>query len=593
MSDSKLYLKAAEDLRQNTGQWAAYESQGHCVVMAGPGSGKTKTLVVKLARFLAEDVEDPRGVACITYNNECARELETRLSDLGIEPSNRVFIGTVHSFSLTQIILPYAKTAGLGLPDDFEVASRQERALALERAFVRTVGGPENPQSWDFRMGNYRRSILDRNSEAWRESNPRVASLVEAFEEELRALGKIDFDDMPLLALRALRENKWLQKAILAKYPILVVDEYQDLGRALHRMVMGLCFGVGLRLFAVGDVDQSIYGFTGANPELLQQLSAREDVETVPLRLNYRCGSNIVSASTYALGEERDYEAVEGAAEGTIFFHPCSGRYDDHAEELFSNILPAALARVPSARLGDVAVLYPAAWIGDAVARVAQRHGLSIIRTDTNSLYPRGSRIMRWLELCAQWCLGGWQTGTTRFSRIMSEGRRLFFEALTTPEQVLAFQRALLAILWEYRESTLLLDTWFTALRTELIDELLLKCCSINDEGEILSQFCDRVSSGGDNEEMLLAHFAGQGEGRDCINLSTLHSSKGREFSIVIMFAMENGRIPRSDARGRSLVEARRLFYVGFTRAENELHLMYSQYSCSPFVEEVESRINS
>jgi DNA helicase-2/ATP-dependent DNA helicase PcrA len=264
VSNRALYLRAAEELRRNQGQWDAYESDGHCVVLAGPGSGKTKTLTIKLARMLAEDVQEPRGIACITYNNECARELEDRLEALGVEPGKRVFIGTVHSFSLTQVILPYAKVAQMGLPEDFQVASRAEQARALEIAFGRTIGGPENPQRWKDRMGKHRRSILNRTSVAWRTNDPQLSQLVEAYEEELRVLGRIDFDDMPLLAVRALRQHEWLQKALLAKYPILAVDEYQDLGRALHRMVMGLCVSTGMRLSAVGDVDQSIYGFTGA-----------------------------------------------------------------------------------------------------------------------------------------------------------------------------------------------------------------------------------------------------------------------------------------------------------------------------------------
>ena len=82
--DRALYLNAAEELRINERQWQAYEATGHCVLLAGPGSGKTKTLTIKLARMLSEDVEEPRGIACITYNNECARELETRLDALGI-----------------------------------------------------------------------------------------------------------------------------------------------------------------------------------------------------------------------------------------------------------------------------------------------------------------------------------------------------------------------------------------------------------------------------------------------------------------------------------------------------------------------------
>jgi DNA helicase-2/ATP-dependent DNA helicase PcrA len=404
VSDRKLYRRAAEDLRRNPGQWAAYNSSGHCVVLAGPGSGKTKTLTIKLARLLSEDVEAPRGVACITYNNECARELEQRLDALGVEAGGRVFIGTVHSYSLTQIVMPYAKSAGMGLPDGFRVATQNEQRGALERAFMRTIGGPENPQSWSFRMGRYRRSILNRNSEQWRTEDPQLARLVEAYEEELRARGLIDFDDMPLLAVRALREHEWLHRAILAKYPVLIVDEYQDLGLALHRMVMGLCFSAGMRLFAVGDVDQSIYGFTGAHPELLQQLSERDDVETVRLRLNYRCGSRIVTASSYALGEERDYQAPDGAAEGTIFFHPCNGSYQQQAEYLFSTVLAEALTRIAGITPGNIAILYPTAAIGDDVAHAAQQHGFPISRTDGNALYPRSSRLIRWLEQCAVWC---------------------------------------------------------------------------------------------------------------------------------------------------------------------------------------------
>lgn len=559
-------------------------------MLAGPGSGKTKTLTVKLARLLAEDVQEPRGVACITYNNECARELENRLEALGVEPGGRVFIGTVHSFSLTQIVMPYAKSARLGLPDEFCVVTRAERAKALENAFRRTIGGPENPQNWDFRMGNYRRSILNRNSEAWRTRDPELARLVEAFEEELRALGRIDFDDMPLLAVRALRENEWIQRALHAKYPVLVVDEYQDLGRALHRMVMGLCFSAGMRLFAVGDADQSIYGFTGAHPELLQQLSERDDVETVHLRLNYRSGSRIVTASSYALGEERNYQAADGAEEGTIYFHPQIGSYPQQADYLFSILLPEIQERLPCLQFGDIAILYPAAWIGDAVAEAAQVHGFPAIRTDVNSIYPRASRLMRWLEQCAQWCSGGWKTASVRFTRLVNEGRRLFAEALLTEDDLFAFRRKLMVVLWKNRDSTLSLHQWLHELRDMLIDDLIAVCRTLQDEEEILAAFVERTADGRDCAEMLLGQFAGQGESNDFINLSTLHSSKGREFSVVIMFGMDNGRIPRLN--DGPLVEARRLFYVGFTRAKTEVHMMFSAHLPSPFVTEVQMRLN-
>lgn len=592
MSKSALYLKAAEDFRDNPGQLGAYESTGHCVVLAGPGSGKTKTLTVKLARMLAEDVHEPRGVACITYNNECARELETRLADLGIQPGSRIFVGTVHSFSLTQIVLPYEKAAGLNLPDNFKVASVRQQKAAMERAYARAIGGPDDPhRRWRLPMDRYRRSILDRASDVWKTQDPTLANLVEAYEAELRRNGLIDFDDMPLLALRALINHEWVRKAVLAKYPVLAVDEYQDLGYALHSMVLGLCFKTGIRLLAVGDSDQSIYGFTGANPELLQRLSKRQDVQTLRLPFNYRCGSQIVAASEYALGEDRGYQAPEGAAEGTIYFHPLTQNYGAQANHLFTEILPAVMNRIPDLTLGQIAILYQNANIGNDVSDAAEAAGIEYVRTDGNALYPRYSRVMRWLELSAIWSCGGWRNGEPRLSRIVADAMRVFADVFVSDDQKTLFQRSLVQFLWSHRNTDERLYDWVRHLKLELLDDLLDASTQLADEADILNTFIEKLESGGPVEDMTLGQFSGQGQGTDQINLSTLHSSKGREFRVVFLFGMDQGVIPWNNVGPVALRESRRLFYVGFTRAEEELHIMHSNQRPSQFVVEVSKRL--
>ena len=133
---------------------------------------------------------------------------------------------------------------------------------------------------------------------------------------------------MVLAGYSLIKAHAWVRKALKSKYPVLVVDEYQDLGIPLHQIVTHLCFDGGMRLFAVGDPDQSIYGFTGARPALLNEIADREDVEAVRLRLNYRCGKTIIVASTIALAEKRDFESAEDH-QGVVQDYECQQGFDE------------------------------------------------------------------------------------------------------------------------------------------------------------------------------------------------------------------------------------------------------------------------
>lgn len=141
------YRKAAEELSGNGEQWTAYESTGHFVVLAGPGSGKTKVLTTKFARMLHEDVMAPRGVACVTYSNECARELKRRLSRLAVKPNHRTFVGTVHSFCFQHVVVPFAQLGGLNIANPIRVATDSEKDKCFADALGKVVNINENSRN--------------------------------------------------------------------------------------------------------------------------------------------------------------------------------------------------------------------------------------------------------------------------------------------------------------------------------------------------------------------------------------------------------------------------------------------------------------
>src|SRR3546814_5858969 len=120
---------------------------------------------------------------------------------------------------------------------DFAVATLKQGRGALGRARARAVGGSAKPEDRRFMMDRYRRAFVDRSDPKWSTANPELSKLSDAYEAELRARGLIDYEDMPILAVRAMIENDWLRKALVANYPILAVDEYQDRARSEERRV--------------------------------------------------------------------------------------------------------------------------------------------------------------------------------------------------------------------------------------------------------------------------------------------------------------------------------------------------------------------
>jgi DNA helicase-2/ATP-dependent DNA helicase PcrA len=274
-----------------------------------------------------------------------------------------------------------------------------------------------------------------------------------------------------------------------------------------------------------------------------------------------------------------------------LYFHPRNGDFADHADHLFSTIVPDILARTGISP-GQAAVLYPAAWIGDAVADAARRRGFEVSRSDTNALYPRGSTLMRWLESCAVWCCGGWRSGSPRYALLSSDAQRIFTESLTDAERRVEFDRRLIGGLWNRRDPAMPVHEWLEGLSADVLNTEFGRCRRLDDEERaILRAFLTRAREG-TSPGLTLAQFAGFGDGANRITLSSLHSAKGREFEAVVLFGMNNGRIPRANAGDGERREARRSCYVGVTRAQQELHMMYSGGNPSPFATEVRNRLN-
>lgn len=578
-----LYAIAAESLKGNEEQLEAYESNGNCVVLAGPGAGKTKTITIKLARLLEEEVRAPQRLACITYSNACVGELRGRLKKLAVAEDGRLHLATVHSFCLTQLVLPYARLAGLDVPDPLVVASPAQSRKLFEQAHMETLGSPA-PKWFRIECDRLRRTIVDQGSTEWQNWNRRETAVVEAYQQLLLDDGLIDFDGIVLTALRLIENHEWVRQCIRAKYPVIVIDEYQDLGLPLHRMVMALMNKAGVRIIAVGDPDQSIYGFTGAQPWLLKALAGLPNVQAVRLKLNYRCADQIIAASKTLLPAPSEFKSHDGR-QGTILFYQLGCDVRGQADYALERLVPALLKENQKWEAGDIALLYRSFNEGNFAAAAADKLGYDYFRLDNGSPIKR-SRVTEWLTDCARWCAVGWESGAVALGEIL-KGWRGLRRSLTREGDVLAARAKLISFLFATRDGAIPLHKWLAGIADACVAELFTEEPGLGDEQEVFEELRDAANAGGKLAGYTVETFGNQGRSPDQINLMTLHSSKGLEFQAVIMIGLEEGTIPSSYDRTKEAVEeAGRLFYVGLTRAMSSVHLMYA-FKESPLVTQV------
>jgi DNA helicase-2/ATP-dependent DNA helicase PcrA len=556
------------DLKTNPRQWEAFTTEGNCVVLAPPGSGKTKLLTTRMAHDLLTSVPLPHGAACITLTNAAADELRRRVDRLGVLPRPTLSVGTVHAFALRQVLIPFA--AMLGLPQYaapvFITAS--QKTQIIEDSITAVFG----------RRGDIRfaRSTVDVNRqrmatpEQWSRTGPEITEVARRYEDELEQRGLVDFQKLVRLAVEFVEEHAVVRKVLAARYPRLYVDEYQDLAPGLDRLVKAMCFNyrTDTELFAVGDPDQAILAFTGAQPELLEELARHSMVTPVRLKTNYRCHPEIIAVAN-RLWPGRS--AAHGTGSQTCV--TATVRPAGFAAQCAQALAVARQASDSGVALHEIAVICLSNYQCRQAAETLRRGGLPAIVRDEGY---RHTSVTSLAEASAAWAVLGRESSGYRLGDLIARHRATLGGAWSRTKDA-AFTDLLLRHEHAGQEPA---ADFILGLLDLGISQALRRPTMADEAPDVNAMTA--VYTTGTLRDATVIHLADRARKTERVEVTTMASSKGLEFDTVVILGADEGQIPffSSVKDAERMAEDRRKMYVSITRARNKVEI-----TCSGFVQ--------
>ena len=593
--------------------------KGPCMVLAGPGSGKTFVITNRVKYLVKECQVEPEKILVITFTRAAAVEMKERFCKLN-GSANGVSFGTFHSLFFKIIKLVYRYDVSSILREDERLRFIRDTAESMKLEgreamdFVPVLSGEiSRVKGNELDIESFRSGVCDREN---------FQKVFGAFEGMLRSEQKLDFDDMQLLCLKLFKENKDILEYWRGCYEYILIDEFQDINPLQYKLVR-LLAAPGNNVFVVGDDDQSIYSFRGAAPEMMFRFEKDfKGAEKITLGSNYRCGQHIVEASARLIShnKKRYKKAIVSETGGHDLVR--ARRFDTLENENLYLTEMVRMLQEEGVKPDDMAVLYRINSEPRPLIKCLKEQNIQFVARETvPNIFDHwvAKNVNAYMELAhgniSRSVLLSVMNRPKRYvTRASMQSEDVTIDGLLTANHDKAYVREKLEKLKYDLKLISKLNPYAAVkyIRFAVGYEDYLKEYARErsiDAGEIIAVLDEvqGLAKGVDTFEQWKEFVAEYGEAlrqaadnkkdRDedshGIRLMTFHAAKGLEFDTVFIIDVSEDFAPYWQAeKAADIEEERRMFYVAVTRAKRRLFLLHAddrfgrEYEMSRFVAE-------